>query len=148
MNAASSATYTTDYEPTEEEMAELVAQLDRLVEGVYPHVSDGARERTLVAVRHFNDMASTHVAVTVHEITARQTRGWTRREALRNLRNARQFASDSQAAAADEVKGVAVELVTRFGFHPVKAESTVWRAVERLTPTDADPEDLHALGVA
>ena len=74
MNAASSATYTTDDEPTEEEMAEMVAQLDRLVEGVYPHVSDGARERTLVAVRHFNDMASAHVAVTVHEITARQTR--------------------------------------------------------------------------
>ena len=48
MNAASSATYTTDYEPTEEELAELVAQLDRLVEGVYPHVSDGPRERTLV----------------------------------------------------------------------------------------------------
>jgi hypothetical protein len=58
MTAEPSATYTTDDGPTEEEMAELVAQLDRLVEGVYPHVSDGARERTLVAVRHFNDMAS------------------------------------------------------------------------------------------
>ena len=72
---------------------------------------------------------------------------WTRSEALRNLKKARQFASDSQAAAADELKGVAVELVSRFGFHPVKAESTAWRAVERLTPTDADPGGLaHAGG--